>query len=96
MSARVMRHTMVLRNPDTLQAEALVAGKPVPDWAKDMVHEDNLTDGSGSDAGGYDSQTKDDLQAEADKRGLEVEGTGKDGNVVKADLVAALEADDNG
>lgn len=30
------------------------------------------------------------LQAEADRRGLEVTGTGKDGNVLKADLVNAL------
>lgn len=48
-------------------------------------------DADGSD---YGSQQKEDLQAEADKRGLEVQGSGKDGNVVKADLVSALEADD--
>jgi hypothetical protein len=42
----------------------------------------------------YDSQQVDDLQAEADRRGLEVEGTGADGNVLKKDLVAALKADD--
>jgi hypothetical protein len=40
----------------------------------------------------YDSQQVDDLQAEADRRGLEVEGTGADGNVLKKDLVAALKA----
>lgn len=34
----------------------------------------------------------DELQAEADRRGLTVEGTGKDGNVLKADLVKALSA----
>ncbi|MET1061746.1 MAG: hypothetical protein ABWX71_02525 [Aeromicrobium sp.] len=43
---------------------------------------------------GYDGKKVDELAEEADKRGLEVEGTGKDGKVVKADLVAALEADD--
>jgi hypothetical protein len=42
----------------------------------------------------YDSQQVDDLQAEADRRGIEVEGTGADGNVLKKDLVAALKADD--
>lgn len=49
--------------------------------------------GTGADKG-YAGQTADELQAEADERGLEVEGTGKDGNVLKADLVSALEADD--
>jgi hypothetical protein len=44
--------------------------------------------------GDYESHKKDDLQAEADRRGLEVEGTGADGAVVKDDLVEALEADD--
>lgn len=35
-----------------------------------------------------------DLVTEADERGLKVEGSGKGGNVIKKDLVAALEADD--
>ena len=43
---------------------------------------------------GYAGQGADELKAEAEKRGLEVEGTGANGNVLKADLVAALEADD--
>lgn len=45
-------------------------------------------------AGGYADENKDALQAEADRRGLTVNGTGKDGAIVKDDLVAALEADD--
>lgn len=40
------------------------------------------------------SWNKDELQAEVEKRGLEVEGTGEGGRVLKADLAAALEADD--
>lgn len=47
-----------------------------------------------STSGGYDAMNVPDLQAEADRRGLEVQGTGADGNVVKADLVGALQADD--
>jgi hypothetical protein len=35
-----------------------------------------------------------DLQAEADSRQLEVSGTGSGGNVLKKDLVSALQADD--
>jgi hypothetical protein len=42
----------------------------------------------------YDQLTTSQLKAEADRRELEVEGTGKDGNVVKNDLVAALQAAD--
>lgn len=42
----------------------------------------------------YGAMTKDELQAEAERRKLEVKGTGKDGAVVKADLVAALTAAD--
>lgn len=93
MSA-VMKHTMVVRHPDTMEATPVLAGDPRPDWAKDLIHDDNLEDAKGSDSGSNYTGTKDELQAEADKRGLEVEGTGKDGAVVKADLVKALEADD--
>jgi hypothetical protein len=42
----------------------------------------------------YGDLTTEELQAKADELGLAVEGTGKGGNVVKADLVAALEAHD--
>jgi hypothetical protein len=44
--------------------------------------------------GDYDSHSVEELQVEADRRGLTVEGTGANGNVVKGDLVSALEADD--
>lgn len=43
---------------------------------------------------GYSTMSVEDLQTEADKRGLNVTGTGKDGNVLKSDLVSALEASD--
>lgn len=42
----------------------------------------------------YDSQTPEALAAEAARRDLQVNGTGKDGNVLKADLLAALTTDD--
>jgi hypothetical protein len=42
----------------------------------------------------YADQHVDELRAEVEKRGLEVQGSGADGNVLKKDLVAALEADD--
>lgn len=40
----------------------------------------------------YAAMSVGDLQAEADRRGLTVEGTGKDGGVVKSDLVEGLGA----
>ncbi len=39
----------------------------------------------------YSSELKDDLQVEADARGLTVSGTGANGAVTKDDLVNALE-----
>lgn len=42
----------------------------------------------------YDEHSKEELQAEADRRGLEIEGSGKEGNVLKDDLIEALEDDD--
>lgn len=44
----------------------------------------------------YDSWSVDDLKAEVEERGVEVEGSGAGGNVLKADLVAALEQHDQG
>lgn len=44
--------------------------------------------------GVYNSMTVDALKALVEERELEVEGSGSGGNVVKADLIAALEADD--
>lgn len=63
----------------------------------------NQTDpGADPEANDWGSKSAKDLQAEVDRRNDEREddaaivlnGTGKDGKVVKADLVAALEADD--
>lgn len=53
-------------------------------------------DGGSSDSSdGYDDQDVDVLSAEAADRDLEVEGTGKNGNVLKADLIKALREDDS-
>lgn len=46
MSAGRLRHTLVVRHPDTLEATALLADSEVPDWAKSLVPADNLVDGS--------------------------------------------------
>lgn len=64
----------------------------VGDPERDLAPESDLV--SSTSAGSYDDQTVEELQAEADRRGLTVEGTGTGGNVLKSDLVAALQADD--
>lgn len=54
-------------------------------------------DRAGTDVSDYDSMPKEDLQAEADRRHLEVKGTGSNDSVLKKDLVDALRlADGNG
>jgi hypothetical protein len=51
----------------------------------------------GESGDGYESMKKAELEALADERGLEIEGSGANGNVTKDDLVAALEdADEKG
>jgi hypothetical protein len=44
VSARVLKYTVVVRRPEDLTAVALVGGQPVPDWATDLVHPDDLVD----------------------------------------------------
>lgn len=51
-------------------------------------------DGDGDDGPDYGAQSPADLKSEADRRGLDVQGTGKEGHVKKSDLVEALEAND--
>lgn len=73
---------------------AFAEGDDVPDWAAKQMG-DHCFEGSDEDGDkGYADQSVEELQALVDERELEVEGTGKDGNVLKKDLVAALEADD--
>lgn len=55
----------------------------------------SVTTDEDDDEDGYDKMSVEDLQSEIDSRGLEVEGTGANGNVLKRDLIAALEADDS-
>lgn len=62
------------------QRAALDAGNPDAD---DEEPEDD-----------YDEWSKDELKEEADKRELEVTGTGRNGSVLVKDLVSALREDD--
>ncbi len=85
--------TVLLRDPDTYEVVTVRAGEAVPGWATDLIGEHLVEDG---DEGGYDSLKVDDLKAEIARRNEDreeadlISDEGK-----KADLVAALEADDN-
>jgi hypothetical protein len=63
-------------------------------WATDDAASSSDSGSTGEDDKGYAGKSPDELKALADERELEVTGTGKDGNVLKGDLVAALEAYD--
>jgi hypothetical protein len=102
--AEVIAAENVIVHDDNLEIDRIViAGQPVPPDLVDAYHEkvghkaeEPVADAHSDDSSSsnYADQTVEDLRAEADRRELEVEGTGKDGNVVKKDLVAALEASD--
>jgi len=82
----------VLNTTVTTGGRIYPVGTPEADVAAGIP--DKFWDSGSGSGGGYADQNADALKAEADRRGLEVEGTGKDGNVLKADLVSALEAHD--
>lgn len=95
--ATLTQNTLV-RKPDTGEVVVLNAGEDVPEWAVSQVGshltsdevDDNVEDG------GYESMTVADLRAEIESRneGREEEDLiPSDGK--KADLVAALAADDD-
>lgn len=76
---------------NTKTGQVVVTARERPVFGRSLRWE--VIDDDGQD-GGYGGRTVDELRAVADSRGLEVEGSGADGRVLKADLVAALEADD--
>lgn len=100
MSAGVLRYTLVVRDEGG-QPVALLEGQEVPEWARELVHADDLEGGDAADDSSagvdYESKTKPELQAEIDKRN---EGREDDAKIVadapgnKPDLVKALAADD--
>lgn len=70
----------------------LIAGTRVPADLIDVYLQATGQKPADDEATDYQSMNVDELQALADERELEITGTGKDGNVVKADLVNALQA----
>lgn len=102
--AKVTENTWV-EDPETGAPKFLAAGADVPSWAAGQVG-DHLVDGDGDGAGDeptpYADQTVADLEKAILVRNegrtgdaiIDPEGTGRNGAVVKADLVRALEDDD--
>ncbi len=103
---KVLGYTLVVRHPDTDAPTALLAGKKVPSWAKELVDEGNLVDatsdddeGTNGNAGDGDKPkppTKAELLAEVEKRNADRSDEDKIVPVSEknADLAAALAADD--
>jgi hypothetical protein len=81
------------------QLGAFEGTEPVTTASREPVpseREPHETPAAGRIDGDYEQHGKDDLQREADLRGLTVEGTGANGNVLKDDLVDSLLAHDAG
>jgi hypothetical protein len=96
VSAPVLRHTLVVRHPETFTPVALLAGQPVPEWATDLdlVQAEDLVDaeaaeteggpppktGAGSGKGEWLAYARDEL------------GLVLDDNASKGDIVEQVEA----
>jgi hypothetical protein len=91
-----MRKSRKLARNVIIGGTLYAAGETPPKDVADQITNPNAWGGDeDSDGGkGYGDMSPDELKAEAEKRELEVTGTGANGNVKKSDLVAALEADD--
>lgn len=92
--AEVIATENVIVHDDVLGIDRqLIAGQPVPpDLVDAYTAKIGPSAAAQSPGGDLDGMTVEDLQTLADERGVTVEGTGKDGNVLKADLVQALSA----
>jgi hypothetical protein len=86
------------------QRKAVYVEVPVIDWPDDGLTDEDLTEEAneaiqalGAEDADYERQTIDDLRAEIERRGIDLdgfEGTGANGRLIKADLVNILEGDD--
>lgn len=86
-----LRYTLAVRHPDSGAATALLAGTAVPDWATDLVHPDDLEAEEKAK-----ELTVPELEAEIASRneGRDEADLIKPQSGKKADLLAALSADD--
>lgn len=63
--SRLVR-TVIVRNPETFVAEALVEGSEVPEWAADLIHEDDLTDAEPEAEDAEDAEVEADAEPEVE------------------------------
>ena len=88
----------VLDHGVTVQRKIIAGTRVPPDLIDAYAEKTGDTTTTTADAADtspdYESMTVEDLQALVDDRELEVTGTGSGGNVIKADLVTALQASD--
>lgn len=83
----------IVRQGDPIPPSFELLEEGEPEVAESPAEPDKL--GLAANASeGYSSSKKAELEAEANRRGLEVEGTGSEGAVTKDDLVRALEQSD--
>ena len=85
---------MAIRNPEDQAQQVFVAGQALPDWAMEQIPEESRatlvveSESRPEDEQPYENKTQKELLAEARKRDLTL------GSNLKADIIAALEADD--
>ncbi len=92
--ALTARRNISAQPPGTREARIFGLGDELPNLDAETEERllalgaaERVQDGEAKD---YESLTKKDLEDLAAERGVEVEGSGKDGDVVKQDLVDAL------
>ncbi|MGO1562617.1 MAG: SAP domain-containing protein [Actinomycetaceae bacterium] len=86
---------VLLREPKSGAVTVVNAGEEVPEWAERLIG-DHLVDSTEPEADGYGALTVADLRGEIEQRNEgreEADLIPSDGK--KADLIAALEADDD-
>lgn len=98
----IATETVVVDDENLGIKRKVILGQPVPpdlvDAYRAKVGDAAAEEDPGESGDGtvdYESKSVEALEELADERGLEVEGSGQGGNVLKQDLVDALRADDS-
>lgn len=88
-----LKYTLMVTNPDTYASVALLAGKPVPEWAEGLVHVDDFEDPSDAPAAAKGQPEAQDDEADAGegkgptKAELEAEIARRNEGRAEADLI---------
>ena len=97
MSEVIATETLIVHDDALGIDRQLLAGQPVPldliEPYRNAVGDEQASKTPADDAADeITSKSVEDLQKLADERGVSVQGTGANGNVVKGDLLKALQA----